>query len=78
MRERFGPNFRVKMGFGVHCGWCIEGAGGSKYKIDCTYLSPHVDMADRLEAGSKIFNTPINISLACWTYVSCKKIFTYC
>ncbi len=62
IRERFGPNFRVQMGFGVHCGWCIEGAIGSKYKIDCTYLSPHVDMADRLEAGSKIFNTPICIS----------------
>ena len=62
VRDRFGPNFRVKMGFGVHCGWCIEGAIGSKYKIDCTYLSPHVDMADRLEAGSKIFNTPVNIS----------------
>ena len=62
VRERFGPNFRVQMGFGVHCGWCIEGAIGSKYKIDCTYLSPHVDMADRLEASSKIFNTPICIS----------------
>ena len=62
IRKRFGPNFRVNMGFGIHCGWCIEGAIGSKYKIDCTYLSPHVDMADRLEAGSKIFNTPINIS----------------
>ena len=62
IRQRFGPNFRVNMGFGVHCGWCIEGAIGSWYKIDCTYVSPHVDMADRLEAGSKRYNTPINIS----------------
>ena len=53
VRDRFGPNFRVQMGFGVHCGWCIEGAIGSKYKIDCTYLSPHVDMADRLEADQR-------------------------
>ena len=62
IQERFGPNFRVNMGFGLHCGWCIEGAIGSRYKIDCTYLSPHVDMSDRLEASSKIFKTPICIS----------------
>ena len=62
IRDRFGPNFRVNMGFGVHCGWCIEGAIGSRYKIDCTYLSPHVDMSDRLEASSKVFKTPICIS----------------
>ena len=50
------------MGFGLHCGWAIEGAIGSHYKIDATYMSPHVEMSDRLEAGSKIFGTPINIS----------------
>lgn len=60
--KRFGPNFRIKMGFGMHVGWAVEGAIGSKYKIDATYISPHVEMADRLEAGSKIFMTPINIS----------------
>ena len=26
------------------------------------YLSPHVEMSDRLEAGSKIFVTPMNLS----------------
>ncbi|KAF1329474.1 Voltage-gated ion channel, partial [Globisporangium splendens] len=60
--KRFGPNFRIKMGFGMHVGWAVEGAIGSRYKIDATYISPHVEMADRLEAGSKIFMTPINIS----------------
>ena len=59
---RFGPNFRIRMGFGLHVGWAIEGAIGSKYKIDATYISPHVQMADRLEAGSKIFRTPMNLS----------------
>jgi class 3 adenylate cyclase len=60
--RRFGPAFRIKMGFGMHVGWAVEGAIGSRFKIDATYISPHVEMADRLEAGSKIFATPINIS----------------
>lgn len=60
--KRFGQGFTIKMGFGMHVGWCVQGAIGSTYKIDCTYLSPHVEMSDRLEAGSKIFNTPMNLS----------------
>ncbi|GMF32993.1 unnamed protein product [Phytophthora lilii] len=60
--KRFGPAFRIKMGFGMHVGWAVEGAIGSRFKIDATYISPHVEMADRLEAGSKMFMTPINIS----------------
>jgi class 3 adenylate cyclase len=60
--RRFGPNFRIKMGFGMHVGWAVEGAIGSRFKIDATYISPHVEMADRLEAGSKMFSTPINVS----------------
>ena len=34
-------------------GWAIEGAIGSMYKIDASYLSPHVNMAARLEAAAK-------------------------
>ena len=60
--KRFGPDFTIRMGYGVHVGWCIEGAIGSLQKIDCTYLSPHVELSDRLEAGSKIFKQPINLS----------------
>ncbi|RHY28479.1 hypothetical protein DYB32_005943 [Aphanomyces invadans] len=64
--KRFGPGFRIQMGFGMHVGWAIEGAIGSRFKIDATYISPHVEMADRLEAGSKIFKTKINVSH--WLY----------
>lgn len=39
------PNFRVNMGFGLHQGWAIEGAIGSDFKIDASYLSPNVNMA---------------------------------
>lgn len=47
------PNYSVKMGFGLHVGWAIEGAIGSTYKIDASYLSPNVNMASRLEAATK-------------------------
>ena len=46
-------NYKVKMGFGLHIGWGIEGAIGSEFKIDASYLSPNVNMAARLEAATK-------------------------
>lgn len=56
------PNYSVKMGFGLHCGWAIEGAIGSEYKIDASYLSPNVNMASRLEAATKQFGSWLLIS----------------
>ena len=47
LREKM-PDFSVTMGFGLHVGWAIEGAIGSEYKIDASYLSPNVNMASRL------------------------------
>merc|ERR1712039_472875 len=49
------PDFRVQMGFGLHYGWVIEGAIGSEFKIDASYLSPNVNVASRLEAATKQF-----------------------
>lgn len=56
------PNYEVKMGFGLHVGWAIEGAIGSVYKIDASYLSPHVNMASRLEAATKQFGVMLLVS----------------
>jgi len=50
------------MGFGLHIGWAIEGAIGSDYKIDASYLSPNVNMASRLEAATKQFGVNFLIS----------------
>ena len=47
------PNYKVMMGFGLHTGWAIEGAIGSFFKVDASYLSPNVNMAARLEAATK-------------------------
>lgn len=61
MKKRI-PGFEIRMGFGLHFGWAIEGAIGSHFKIDASYLSPNVNMASRLEAATKQFGTPILIS----------------
>ena len=61
LRERL-PNYKVKMGFGLHVGWAIEGAIGSEYKIDASYLSPNVNLASRLEAATKQYGVPLLIS----------------
>jgi class 3 adenylate cyclase len=56
------PGYQVKMGFGLHVGWSIEGAIGSNYKIDASYLSPNVNMSSRLEGATKQYGVPILIT----------------
>ncbi|PNH03068.1 Adenylate cyclase [Tetrabaena socialis] len=56
------PGFSIAMGFGLHVGWAIEGAIGSEYKIDASYLSPNVNMASRLEAATKQFGVALLLS----------------
>jgi class 3 adenylate cyclase len=64
------PEYTLKMGFGVHFGWAVEGAVGSRYKVDPTYLSPHVNMASRLEEATKQFGISILISEQFYTLLS--------
>lgn len=56
------PGYSVKMGFGLHVGWAIEGAIGSSFKIDASYLSPNVNLSSRLQAATKQFNVSILFS----------------
>lgn len=48
LKNRINNYKGVKLGYGLHVGWAIEGPIGSEYKIDASYLSPNVDMAGRL------------------------------
>ena len=64
------PGYKVKMGFGLHIGWAIEGAIGSEFKIDASYLSPNVNMASRLEAATKQYGVPLLISNELHRYFS--------
>jgi class 3 adenylate cyclase len=54
MLERFKvDDYRVSVGVGLHLGWAIEGAIGSKYKIDASYLSSNVTIAAKLELATR-------------------------
>lgn len=59
LKDENGQDFVVRMGFGLHAGWAIEGAVGSLQKVDCTYLSPHVNMSARMETASKQYKVAI-------------------
>ena len=50
------------MGFGLHVGWAIEGAIGSNYKIDATYLSQDVNMAIILENLTRTYKQEILVT----------------
>jgi class 3 adenylate cyclase len=56
------PGFAVKLSFGLHLGWAIEGLIGSGFKVDASYLSPHVNIAARLEQATKQFGVHLLIS----------------
>lgn len=56
------PNYKVKMGYGLHYGWAIEGAIGSPLKVDASYLSPNVNVAADLEGATKAYGVPILLS----------------
>lgn len=56
--------FTVSLSFGMDAGWAVEGAVGSEYKIDATYLSPHVNMASRMMGAAKQYGVSIMFSQA--------------
>merc|ERR1712238_51010 len=56
--------YTVDMIYGMDAGWAVEGAVGSEYKIDATYLSPHVNMASRLMGAAKQYEVTILVSKA--------------
>lgn len=59
-----GRSFRASLIFGMDAGWAVEGAVGSEYKIDATYLSPHVNMASRMMSACKQYGVNILLSQA--------------
>ena len=70
-----GSGFSRRMGFGLHAGWAIEGAVGSLQKVDATYLSPHVNMAARMEVATKQFGVSIRITRSFYKVCQCEQSF---
>eukprot|EP01062_Namystynia_karyoxenos_P058737 TRINITY_DN50220_c0_g1_i1.p1 TRINITY_DN50220_c0_g1~~TRINITY_DN50220_c0_g1_i1.p1 ORF type:complete len:1305 (+),score=386.06 TRINITY_DN50220_c0_g1_i1:83-3916(+) len=60
--SKISDSYKCNLGHGLHYGWAVEGAIGSELKIDASYLSPHVNVAARLEAATKQYGTPVLIS----------------
>lgn len=54
LQDKF-PGFRIRMGYGLHLGTAIEGAIGSRFKVDASYLGPNVNVSMRLEELTKTY-----------------------
>ena len=67
--------YYVDIIYGMDAGWAVEGAVGSEYKIDATYLSPHVNMASRMMSATKQYGVTILLSKAVEELLSrtCRK-----
>merc|ERR1712136_151398 len=62
LQQRLGSHCRVNLSFGLHCGWAIEGAVGSEFKIDASYLSPNVSIAETVERATQIYKVAILVA----------------
>jgi len=60
LSERKGPV--VQMGFGLHAGTAVQGAIGSQRKIDATYVSESVELAEFLESSTKKYGLKMLMS----------------
>ena len=52
----------IRMTFGLHVGWAIEGSIGSKVKVDASYISPHVCLTTQIEKATDVYNVPVLIT----------------
>mmetsp|Transcript_12565 Transcript_12565/g.40399 ORF Transcript_12565/g.40399 Transcript_12565/m.40399 type:complete len:383 (-) Transcript_12565:169-1317(-) len=59
LQQRLGSTSRVDLTFGLHLGWAIEGAVGSDFKIDASYLSPNVSIAEAMERATHVYGVHI-------------------
>ena len=55
-------DYKVSVGVGLHLGWAIEGAIGTKYKIDASYLSSNVSIAAKLELATRHYGVNVLFS----------------
>merc|ERR1719421_105244 len=67
---KFGMSYKVRMTFSLHAGWGIEGAIGSKHKIDASYLSPSVNMAARVQEITSVYGVELLFTDAIYACLS--------
>jgi class 3 adenylate cyclase len=77
-----GANYRVNLNVGLHAGWAFEGAMGSEYKIDASYISPNIAITADIETATRHYRVPLLITedviRLCSTGIctKCRKIDT--
>lgn len=62
LQQRLGSHCRVNLSLGLHSGWAIEGAVGTEFKIDASYLSPNVSIAETVERATKIYGVSLLVA----------------
>jgi len=69
MLEKFG-NYEIKFGLSLHVGWAIEGPIGSDFKVDASYLSPHINLCIGLEGATNVYGVSLLMSENFYTLLS--------
>eukprot|EP00413_Alexandrium_margalefii_P033418 CAMPEP_0204578058 /NCGR_PEP_ID=MMETSP0661-20131031/42700_1 /ASSEMBLY_ACC=CAM_ASM_000606 /TAXON_ID=109239 /ORGANISM="Alexandrium margalefi, Strain AMGDE01CS-322" /LENGTH=1116 /DNA_ID=CAMNT_0051586951 /DNA_START=40 /DNA_END=3389 /DNA_ORIENTATION=+ len=74
-KQRLGSKYRVELHMGLHAGWAIEGAVGSEFKIDASYISPNVSIAESIAYASEFYGVSLLASEAVVTHChqECRK-----
>lgn len=62
LQQRLREGCRVDLSFALHRGWAIEGAVGSDFKIDASYISPNVSVASSIEHATRKYGVRILVS----------------
>ena len=70
--SNLGDGFEISISAGLHVGWAIEGVIGSDFKIDTSYLSPHIFLAYDLLQAVERYQIPILMTEEYYGYLSIK------
>jgi hypothetical protein len=62
LMRKFEYPFVPTMSFGLHAGWAIQGAIGSKYKIDASFMSQDVEISTYMRTATESYGVPIIMS----------------
>ena len=56
------PGYRVRLDFTLHAGWAVEGAIGSRHKLDAAYLSGTVQTVIDMNQLPALYGAPVLMS----------------
>lgn len=62
LQWRTSSNYRVCLHCSLHDGWAIEGAVGSEFKIDASYISPNVSVAINVEEYTHVYGVAMMVT----------------